>query len=1305
MLSCRAGGRGSVLALLLLTVACAGEVVVESMGVDRAKLETRGSLVTPICGVTLCNANASTESTCVVTEPKDLSCGANDFYQDQLCECRFELKTNLEIRAPIRCGADLFPPYSGAQCENLLLCTIVFDLSSGLDKSITLRENGTIVAPGVEIIAAGISFINTTSINTTGLGYPPVKDYGGACEPSGQPTTAAYAGYGASHGGTGGLGGKNLNLGCSTFNSYLDQPQTKNNIIGNVTFPDENGKNWDTSFGASGGCSGGLCGGRGGGRIKIDVLSINLGTSGYIVANGEPAPMDQPTKECCGGGAGGTISLSAAKFSGSGSITANGGRAALVNTTNSRGAGGGGRVALRIGDSSFGGTITTYGGSTDGSSWNGPTPAPNPDCFAGGHGTIFNIAYKITLRANTSVVQISGPGNTKIQPQSVTPLVIQSVEKVFSLYVESNAVVQAGSLELTLLNDDTPTSGIFINTGGLALLNFGNFSGSVTMIRADCLNVGIYGVIDATGRSTGTGTLHMELGVGGLVVLGSMAFEGSVFIKSTGIVSISGCLGTECSNLGTTVSKSGEMGSNYTLVPEADSDMPIFGGGYASRKNWQWLQGVSAGSSGNIFINSSASIVVRPTGILYADSYILVTQNSDIEFLSTGVSAGGTQRGPCLQEVTTRTQCSDIAKTVWNKGKWPQTNFTAVALSRNGNIEISGFLGGDRLLFCTLGKLSSVAVGDEGTVSSKGNGCGGAYPVGQTPFPNGGGVCNESTTSGGGGGHGGNGGSSQDRQPGGKMYPPSKHGYSEESFIPTLDGENDLPFFSVQMTSEPLLAGAGGGCSGGGAGGGVIVVDTAIFDLRGKIIADGLPGTMSTGVNEGAYGGGGAGGSVAVAAKVFTASSHGLISVNGGTGVPSSSSTPIPHRGGGGAGGRLFIRWKSQAWSSTHGQSWTQNFSGNLSIVGGLPNGNAGRMTTPICPRGSNLNLLETESGIPRCTVCPEGHFSNDATIDISGARQCKACGPGTYANGTGNTECVVCAAGYICKEMACGHCSPCSVGSFSASNTTCVPCSNAPANSHYSRSGQSVAGCAYTCSAGYVGASCITPLDRLVQAFGGAFTALCILGGALLFVVVVSYLMCIYIPGCPGHFKERFDIKQFRGLRRLPTYSVGSDNDSLGGSGYHTPSIMSPMLKPSTAAFDSPMLRAAGLERGNYERNYNVRGMSTEQQQEISLTLMERDLCYHVYRMYAKGNNTPGNAWEFPLKLPVGLHAIIDSNRFSHFVRGLNASLLWKETWCQEIARNIGNALFYPFSRKLFFTRRKETVLKARAYARLESQ
>ena len=1133
-----------------------------------------------------------------------------------------------------------------------------------------------------------------------------------------------------------------------------------------------------------------------------------IGAGSQIVANGANAPHGNVNITCCGAGAGGTVILRSISLSGTGPIGASGGDG-YVDDKLVRGGGGGGRVVLAIGKNNYGGKISAFGGSTGKGSNSGgsnPTPIVTPSCYAGGHGTIYNAGYKNIFSINTSVVQISGPSTGTITPQSTTPLSIVEKDNVYSLYVEYNGIVVGkDTLNLKLSDIKTLNAGIFVSSGGSIILNFG--AETATRVQAETVSIGQHGVIDATGLGTESLTIQLTVGNGGLLINGNFILQGQVDVLSMGPVDIFGCFGTTCNG--------NYISSLYDKDKNANAMLHDF-------ENHQLIHNVKADAQGYIFVNASGSVTVEENGLLFADKFIVVSDFSTISFGSKTPSAGGTQRGPCLAGITHRSQCADIVKSVWIEKKRPETNFTAVALTREGFIQIPGYLGADRLLLCTIGEASGVQI--SGKLSTLGNGCSGGYKTGQSPYPGGGGNCLQATTAGGGGGHGGHGGESSDKQAGGKSYGPSignryqehifevrtkpsspsfwndhghdivdtntnsnendhnhdnnniiavkkkasNHNYIEND-LPTLDTgeeEDDVmrggdaifvekyvqrqlkhkargkqhshkqaggygivnstrydPYhFSISryynpivihelqengvyidMEDEPLLSGAGGGCSGGGAGGGLITIDTSTFTilLGGIVVADGLDGMASTGVNEGGNGGGGAGGSITIIASYFYGS--GRLSANGGDGFCSTTtkgSVILANKtyGGGGGGGRLNVEWKlgDSSFVLHSNRDWTENFTGNLSFNGGYPNGNYGNLATPKCPAGTYLYLYRASGGVPECLGCPPGKY-NDNNIDDINDREtsiCHKCPTGSYANGTGNTVCTVCAAGSTCDTKGCGYCPLCPVGQYSSSNTTCNSCENKPMNSRYSHAGEFSRSCKYNCSAGYVGVGCITPLARVINALGGLASAIAILSGSLLAVVAISYLSCSYIPGCPGYKLDRFDIRKFRGLRRLPTGSIGSDTSENISSGYTTPNYMSPMLQPQT--FDSPMI---GLENGSRQRNYAVRGMSEQKQHEITLTLMERDLGYHVFRLYAKGNNTPSNSWKFPEKIPNELQPIIDAGRYNKFAHGLNESMKWNETCCESFWRVFGLTFFYPCCKKLVRKRRKRTIVNARHY------
>ena len=244
------------------------------------------------CGVTLCDNPANTTASfCMVTEPKSLDCPSSAVV-DNVCTCKFELNVPLIISAPVTCGLTRYPIYTGAKCNTLSLCNVEVYVTKG---TITLNGTGAIVAPAIDIFADGLVLEGANAINASFLGYPPMLESEAPCKPKGQPTTQAYQGYGASHAGTGGIGGSNAVTACDTFNTYLTQPQVNNTIIGNAVSPDEPRLSID-SFGSSGGCghsgSESLCGGRGGGRIRITIEGdTNIGAKSQIVADGASAPQ------------------------------------------------------------------------------------------------------------------------------------------------------------------------------------------------------------------------------------------------------------------------------------------------------------------------------------------------------------------------------------------------------------------------------------------------------------------------------------------------------------------------------------------------------------------------------------------------------------------------------------------------------------------------------------------------------------------------------------------------------------------------------------------------------------------------------------------------------------------------------------------------------------------------------------------------------------------------------------------------------------------------------------------------------
>ncbi|MFH1784517.1 MAG: Ig-like domain-containing protein [bacterium] len=143
-------------------------------------------------------------------------------------------------------------------------------------------------------------------------------------------------GGGAGAGGFGGnftRYGRNLS-GGSGYNGYIKNPN---------------------SFGSGGGGTAEYPAGSGGGLIKLNVAGT-LRLDGIITANGNNAPSGTELGSS-GGGAGGSIHITAKELAGNGLINSDGG-----NGGNWGGGAGGGRIAIFYETNTFAGDITAYGG-------------------------------------------------------------------------------------------------------------------------------------------------------------------------------------------------------------------------------------------------------------------------------------------------------------------------------------------------------------------------------------------------------------------------------------------------------------------------------------------------------------------------------------------------------------------------------------------------------------------------------------------------------------------------------------------------------------------------------------------------------------------------------------------------------------------------------------------------------------------------------------------------------------------------------------------------------------------------------
>ncbi len=223
-------------------------------------------------------------------------------------------------------GAAVVNPASGPLIFNNLLVEsqgVLTHLNTQSNLDVTVLTNATIAADG--------------SIQVSDMGYSGTNGGPGA----GQMTNS-FSGSGAGYGGPGGPGISGIS-GGATYGSAM-QP---------------------TDLGSRGGLFPLLtayC--QGGGAVRLRVGGT-LAMNGIIAASGSAAQI-----EGAGGGAGGSIWLTARQLSGGGMLLANGG----PGDPDQGGGGGGGRIAIYSLSNSFNGVTAANGGA-------GATP--------GGNGTIY----------------------------------------------------------------------------------------------------------------------------------------------------------------------------------------------------------------------------------------------------------------------------------------------------------------------------------------------------------------------------------------------------------------------------------------------------------------------------------------------------------------------------------------------------------------------------------------------------------------------------------------------------------------------------------------------------------------------------------------------------------------------------------------------------------------------------------------------------------------------------------------------------------------------------------------------------
>ncbi|HTI98662.1 MAG TPA: hypothetical protein VL527_07135, partial [Dongiaceae bacterium] len=635
------------------------------------------------------------------------------------------------------------------------------------------------VSGDVQVLAGG-------EINVTGKGHD-----GSTGSGHGASLGSPACGSGAGHGGLGGSGSSNA-VGGTCYGVFY-QPGT---------------------YGSGGGLGVGGPGGAGGGSVRL-VVGGHAEIDGRILANGQDASNSRS-----GGGAGGSIWISAQTLNGTGVITANGG----AGEPSLGGGGGGGRIAISFASNSFSGPITAYGGVgwvkggagsvfTKTGSQNGLLSLNNGD-QAGANTlvTVSDDSVDVLIHSNV-VVQPSGTWtahNVTVQsgaalsadacglPAGIgsgagTSYPVDVVNRPCGGggyggcggYGGTLATNAPGGNGYGIVNNDAhlPGSG----GGRYGSISIGGAGGGV-------IGLNLYGILLLEGRLSANGG-------SGAGIAGGGGSGGAIFIVATNLTgagSIAANGGRGAGSLG-----GGGGGGRIHLVLGTNAfsgPVTAFGGA-----------GAGIGGAGTIFLDSSTG----RTPLLIVDNAGQAGTNTPIGAFT------------FVADVFIRSNAVVAATGPWSVRDLTIASNSAFSATASGPTTI--FITASQI---TLDPTAAVIADGAGYRAAAGPGAGGNY---------------------GGGGHGGLGGS----------------------------GNTNVNAFSggaYDSATGPNLGGSGGGNAGnsaftGGAGGGALR-----FTVSGDFVLEGL---VSANGRDSAVGGGGAGGSVYLTAKRLLGS--GVITADGGS--------------------------------------------------------------------------------------------------------------------------------------------------------------------------------------------------------------------------------------------------------------------------------------------------------------------------------------------------------------------------------------------------------------------------------------
>ncbi|HOA60036.1 MAG: right-handed parallel beta-helix repeat-containing protein [Verrucomicrobia bacterium] len=657
------------------------------------------------------------------------------------------------------------------------------------------------------------------SISTDGRGYPIDGNLG-----PGAGVRLDWGGSGAGHGGTGGT----TILGAAGGAPY-----------GSITEPLEHG--------SAGGPGDGGAGGAGGGVVRLNVANL-LTIDGRVTAQGLNGVSNNS-----GGGAGGSLYLTAKTIAGKGAILADGGAGEWVDG----GGGAGGRIALYADAVAFSGDLAARGGGGH---------------QRGGSGSIYT---KLTGQATGELVLDNGgnagalspfdvPANTRLVlgggsvfyptgPLELVSLLLKSgatlthitgqsnltVHVAGDLSVESGAAITADGKGYPLEGDPGPGAGESLGCCGGGGAHGGNGGVSLSGAAGGLAYGSVIEPVHLGSSGGGTGARSPGGGAIRLVVGGTLELDGTLSANGTS---------SWYDNQG------GAAGGSIWITAEK-----LAGAGAVSAigGKGEWVDGGSGGGG-------------RIAFYLGADEF---TGTVSARGGAPGRQAGGagTIYARFAGETTGRVLI-DNADT-WGaytplacEEPFDLTLARRAQVIGDPDLTLSSLVVETNTVLTHLKEQDGlkVVVAGDATISGAVNTDGRGFPVGVDPGPGAGG---QSSYAGSGAGHGGVGGTSRTGLPGGPTY--------GSQLEPTLRGSQ---------------GGSGSGGAGGHGGGAVRFVVGGTLTVDGSITANGLNGTASRS-------GGGSGGSVFVSTRAL--SGAGSIAANGGAGQWVD--------GGGGSGGRIAL--------------------------------------------------------------------------------------------------------------------------------------------------------------------------------------------------------------------------------------------------------------------------------------------------------------------------------------------------------------------------------------------------------------